>query len=37
MVTLRYGSTNTFFIPGREGGLLVDTGYAGTLPVFSRF
>lgn len=34
MVKLKYGNTNTFFIPGRSGGLLVDTGYAGTLPAF---
>ena len=30
-VKLRVGNTNTFFVPG---GLLVDTGYAGTLPAF---
>ncbi len=30
-VMLRYGNTNTFFIPG---GLLVDTDYAGMLPAF---
>ena len=34
MVKLKYGNTNTFFISGREGGLLVDTDYAGTLPAF---
>lgn len=31
MVTkLKYGNTNTYFV----GGLLIDTDYAGTLPVF---
>ena len=34
MIKLRYGNTNTFFIPGAEGGLLVDTDWAGTLPLF---
>ena len=34
MIRLRYGNTNTFFIPGKECGLLVDTDYAGTLPAF---
>lgn len=37
MVTkLKYGSTNTFFIHGTTGNLLVDTDYAGTLPAFYR-
>jgi len=37
MVTkLKYGSTNTFFIRGTAGNLLVDTDYAGTLPAFYR-
>lgn len=36
MITLRYGNTNTFFIRGRNAGLLVDTDYAGTLPSFFR-
>ena len=31
MTKLTYGNTNTFFIPGCKGGLLVDTDYAGTL------
>ncbi len=31
---LRYGNTNTFFVRGKSGYLLVDTDYAGTLPVF---
>ncbi len=33
---LRYGNTNTFFIQGIGGGLLVDTDFAGTLPAFYR-
>lgn len=36
MILLRYGNTNTFYIPGRDGGLLVDTDYAGTLGAFYR-
>ena len=36
MITLKYGNTNTFFIPGERGGLLVDTDYAGTLQSFFR-
>lgn len=31
---LKYGNTNTFFIRGTSGSLLVDTDYAGTLPLF---
>lgn len=35
MVTrLKYGNTNTFFLRGTVGNLLVDTDYAGTLPMF---
>lgn len=34
MIKLRYGNTNTFFLPGTGGGLLVDTDWAGTLPLF---
>lgn len=35
MVTrLKYGNTNTFFLRGTTGNLLVDTDYAGTLPAF---
>ena len=34
MIRLKYGNTNTFFIPGNAGGLLIDTDYAGTLPAF---
>lgn len=36
MITLKYGNTNTFYIPGRSGGLLVDTDYAGTMNAFYR-
>lgn len=37
MVTrLRYGNTNTFFLRGEMGNLLIDTDYAGTLPLFYR-
>ncbi len=36
MIRLRYGNTNTFYIPGAGGGLLVDTDWAGTLPQFFR-
>ena len=35
-VKLKYGNTNTYYIPGRGGGLLVDTDYAGTLGAFYR-
>lgn len=31
---LKYGNTNTFFIRGTKGNLLIDTDYAGTLPLF---
>lgn len=35
MITkLKYGNTNTFFISGSGGGLLIDTDYAGTLSAF---
>ena len=34
MIKLKYGNTNTFFVKGNEGGLLIDTDYAGTLPAF---
>ena len=34
MIRLKYGNTNTFFIPGDNTGLLFDTDYAGTLPAF---
>ncbi len=31
---LKYGNTNTFFIRGTAGNLLVDTDYAGTMTAF---
>lgn len=31
---LKYGNTNTFFVRGTNGNLLIDTDYAGTLPLF---
>ena len=31
---LKYGNTNTFFIRGTSGNLLIDTDYAGTLTLF---
>ena len=34
VIRLKYGNTNTFFIRGTVGNLLVDTDYAGTLPLF---
>ncbi len=34
LTKLRYGNTNTFFIKGTGGGLLIDTDYAGTLGAF---
>lgn len=35
MVTkLKYGNTNTFFIRGENQGVLIDTDYAGTMPMF---
>ena len=34
MIQLRYGPTNTYYIPGRNGGLLVDTDTAGTMQGF---
>lgn len=36
MIRLKYGNTNTYYIPGHSGGLLVDTDYAGTLHTFYR-
>ena len=36
MIRLKYGNTNTFYIPGKSGGLLIDTDYAGTLQGFFR-
>lgn len=34
VIKLRYGNTNTYFVRGTNGGLLIDTDYAGTLPAF---
>jgi glyoxylase-like metal-dependent hydrolase (beta-lactamase superfamily II) len=34
MINIKYGNTNTFFIQGDHGGLLVDTDYAGTIASF---
>ena len=35
MVTkLKYGNTNTYFIRGAKGSILLDTDYAGTLQLF---
>ena len=34
MTKLKYGNTNTFYVPGSKGGLLIDTDYAGTLQAF---
>ena len=36
MIRLKYGNTNTYYIPGHSGGVLVDTDYAGTLHTFYR-
>lgn len=37
MITkLKYGNTNTFLVHGSRGGLLIDTDFAGTLPLFFR-
>ena len=35
-MSLKYGNTNTFLVPGNSGYLLVDTDYAGTMPAFYR-
>ena len=35
MVTkLKYGNTNTYFVRGAKGSILLDTDYAGTLQMF---
>ncbi len=31
---LKYGNTNSYFVRGTSGGLLIDTDYAGTLSAF---
>lgn len=35
-IKLKYGNTNTFFVRGTSGGLLIDTDYAGRLPAFHK-
>lgn len=34
VIKFKYGNTNTYFVRGRSGGLLIDTDYAGTLFAF---
>ena len=34
MQILKYGNTNTYFLKGRNGSLLIDTDYAGTMSRF---
>ena len=34
VIRLKYGNTNTFFVRGKKGSILIDTDYAGTLPSF---
>ncbi|MCR5797941.1 MAG: MBL fold metallo-hydrolase [Eubacterium sp.] len=34
MKVLKYGNTNTFYIEGTNGGMLIDTDYAGTISNF---
>ena len=34
VIRLKYGNTNTFFIKGTKGNLLIDTDYSGTLSLF---
>lgn len=36
VIKLKYGNTNTFFLSGEKGSLLIDTDYAGTMPAFYR-
>ncbi len=33
---LQYGNTNTYFLKGKHGGMLIDTDYTGTLQGFFR-
>lgn len=33
-IKLKYRNTNTYFVRGTSGGLLIDTDYAGTLSAF---
>lgn len=34
IIKLKYGNTNTYFVHGINGGLLIDTDYAGTMQAF---
>ena len=34
LTKLKYGNTNTYLIHGKSGNVLIDTDYAGTLPMF---
>ena len=34
MLRLKYGNTNTYFLQGTCGSILIDTDYAGTMPAF---
>lgn len=34
IIKLKYGNTNTYFVQGVNGGLLIDTDYAGTMQAF---
>ena len=34
MVKVKYGNTNTFYCPSLNGGLLIDTDFAGTMSAF---
>lgn len=36
MIKLKYGNTNTFFLPGEKGGRPVYPDHAGMPPVFYR-
>lgn len=36
ILELRYSATNTYLIRGKRGSLLLDTGWAGTFPLFCR-
>ena len=34
IIKLKYGNTSTYFVQGINGGLLIDTDYAGTMQAF---
>ena len=36
IIKLKYGNTNTYFVHGINGGLLIDTDYAGTMQAFCK-